>query len=170
MRPRRNSGPELKSRAAWQRNTCPLRQAIGEYSGLNPRLIVINGIQEGGALLHKRRCASASPAPPEVFSQLHFAFKQARDALAATGGNADTAADAVKSIKKMIILTFARATIKSRVSESEAFTVLLYRSRRTNEVVERASDDGSKNFRRVVLYLVLTRLRWSPRQLPWSAD
>ena len=113
---------------------------------------------------------SAGLVPPEVFSRLHFAFQQARDALAATGGNADAAADAVKSIKKMIILTFARATIKSRVSESEAFTVLLYRSRRTNEVVERASDDGSKNFRRVVLYLVLTRLRWSPRQLPWSAD
>ena len=53
-----------------------------------------------------------------VFSRLHFAFQQARDALAATGGNADAAADAVKSIKKMIILTFARATIKSRVSES----------------------------------------------------
>jgi hypothetical protein len=47
-----------------------------------------------------------------VFSRLHFAFKQARDALAATGGSADAAADAVKSIKKMIILTFARATIK----------------------------------------------------------
>jgi len=46
-----------------------------------------------------------------VWDRLHFAFKQARDALAA-GGNAATAADAVKSIKKMIILTFARATIK----------------------------------------------------------
>merc|ERR1719161_257914 len=46
-----------------------------------------------------------------VWDRLHFAFKQARDALAA-GGNAATAADAVQSIKKMIILTFARATLK----------------------------------------------------------
>lgn len=47
-----------------------------------------------------------------VFPRLHFAFQQAKDALAATGGSAATAADAVASIKKMIILTFARATIK----------------------------------------------------------
>lgn len=46
-----------------------------------------------------------------VFGRLHFAFQQAKDALA-TGGSAATAADAVASIKKMIILTFARATIK----------------------------------------------------------
>merc|ERR1719247_1323103 len=46
-----------------------------------------------------------------VFGRLHFAFQQAKDALA-TGGGAATAADAVASIKKMIILTFARATIK----------------------------------------------------------
>jgi len=60
----------------------------------------------------KRETATEFGSGTQVFSQLHFAFKQARDALAATGGNADTAADAVKSIKKMIILTFARATIK----------------------------------------------------------
>merc|ERR1719399_302494 len=47
-----------------------------------------------------------------VFARLSFAFQQTRDALAATGGNADAAADGVKLIKKMIILTFARATIK----------------------------------------------------------
>jgi len=47
-----------------------------------------------------------------VFSRLHVPFKQAKDALAATGGDADKAASAVKDIKKMIILTFARATIK----------------------------------------------------------
>jgi hypothetical protein len=47
-----------------------------------------------------------------VFSRLHFAFKQTRDALAASGGSTTAAADGVKLIKKMIVLTFARATIK----------------------------------------------------------
>ena len=57
---------------------------------------------------------SAGLVPPEVFSRLNFAFQQTRDALAATGGNENAAADGVKLIKKMIVLTFARATIKSR--------------------------------------------------------
>ena len=57
---------------------------------------------------------SAGLVPPEVFSRLHFAFKQTRDALAASGGSTTAAADGVKLIKKMIVLTFARATIKSR--------------------------------------------------------
>ena len=85
---------------------------------------------------------------------MHFAFKQAKDALAATGGNADAAADAVKSIKKMIILTFARATIKSRVSESEAFTVVLYLLHRANEALELASEDVSKNSQNCIVLCV----------------
>lgn len=46
-----------------------------------------------------------------VWPRLHVPFKQAKAALAA-GGDADEAFEAVQTIKKMIILTFARATIK----------------------------------------------------------
>jgi len=47
-----------------------------------------------------------------VWGRQHAPFLAARAALAATGGDAGKAADAVMSIKKGIILTFARATIK----------------------------------------------------------
>ena len=97
-----------------------------------------------------------------MFGRLHFAFQQAKDALA-TGGSAATAADAVASIKKMIILTFARATIKSRESGSEVLTVALHQSRRTNDAVDSACEDGSRNAGGnmwTFLYSVLGRLGW----------
>ena len=65
------------------------------------------------------RWGSPSPTPPEVWGRQHAPFLAAKAALAATGGDAAKAADAVHQIKKGIILTFARATIKSRMSESE---------------------------------------------------
>ena len=67
------------------------------------------------------RWGSPSPTPPEVWGRQHAPFLAARAALAAGEGDAGKAkaTDAVMSIKKGIILTFARATIKSRMSESE---------------------------------------------------
>ena len=47
-----------------------------------------------------------------VWGRQHAPFLAAKAALAATGGDAAKAADAVHQIKKGIILTFARATIK----------------------------------------------------------
>merc|ERR1719331_3656515 len=79
---------------------------------------VYYGSREGGAYsgaeVTKKRESSGDFGDTglNVFSRLDFAFKQTRDGLAATGGNANAAADGVKLIKKMIILTFARATIK----------------------------------------------------------
>ena len=60
-----------------------------------------------------------------MFARLNFAFQQTRDALAATGGNAAAAADGVKLIKKMIILTFARATLKYAHNRNPPLLTLL---------------------------------------------